>query len=95
MRKMAVLEILFGRDRQHDNNPDKVRCTAQILWNLAHLRSSQYSSFMATMNVKDNHETVGSVARKFRNFESIIHGLMQAHFSAVVKSRRGCLGVTL
>ena len=27
LREVAVLEVLFGRDGQHDNDPDKARCT--------------------------------------------------------------------
>ena len=31
LKEVAVLEVLFGRDGQHDNNPDKVRCTGHML----------------------------------------------------------------
>lgn len=41
---------------------------------------------MATLNAEDTRETVGSTASKLRNYESTVHGLMQAHVSAVVKS---------
>lgn len=86
LREVAVVEVLFGRDGQHDNDPDKVRCTGEILGCLAHLGPSQYSTFMATLNVEDTQETVGSTASKLRNFESTVQGLMQAHISSVVKS---------
>ncbi|RMB99548.1 hypothetical protein DUI87_23801 [Hirundo rustica rustica] len=36
----------------------------------------------------NNRETVGSVANKLRNYESMISGLMQAQVSAVVKELR-------
>ena len=35
LREVAILQILFERGGQHDNDPDKVRCTEQMLWNLA------------------------------------------------------------
>ncbi|KAF4794069.1 hypothetical protein TURU_105321 [Turdus rufiventris] len=56
-----------------------------MLWNLANLGPSQYTTFIATINADTNQETVGSVANKLRNFESMINGPMQAHVSAVVK----------
>ncbi|KAF4790713.1 hypothetical protein TURU_138170 [Turdus rufiventris] len=84
-REVAVLEVLFGRGRQHENDPDKVRCTGQMLWNVANLGPSQYTSFIATINADSNQETVSSVANKLRNFESMISVPMQAHVSAVVK----------
>lgn len=40
LREVAVLEVLFGRDGQHDRDPDKVRCTGQVLWSLANLGPS-------------------------------------------------------
>ncbi|XP_005042583.1 PREDICTED: uncharacterized protein LOC101816049 [Ficedula albicollis] len=80
LREVAVLEVLFGRDGQHDNDPDKVRCTGQMLWNLATLGPSQYTAFIAMINA-DNKETVGSVTSQLRNFES----MMEAYVSAVVK----------
>lgn len=86
LRQVAVLEVLFGRDGQHGKDPEKVRCTGEILGSLAHLGPSQYSTFMATLNVEDTQETVGSTASKFRNFESTVQGPMQAHISSVVMS---------
>ncbi|KAF4804500.1 hypothetical protein TURU_007280 [Turdus rufiventris] len=56
-----------------------------MLWNLANLGPSQYTTFIAMITADNNQETVGSVANKFRNFESMIDGPMQAHVSAVVK----------
>ncbi|KAF4804390.1 hypothetical protein TURU_008439 [Turdus rufiventris] len=56
-----------------------------MLWNLENLGQSQYATFIATINANNNQETVGSVANKLRNFESMINGPMQAHVSAVVK----------
>ncbi|TRZ09397.1 hypothetical protein HGM15179_017708 [Zosterops borbonicus] len=50
LREVAVLEVLFGRGGQHDNDPDKVRCTGQMLWNLATLGPSEYTTFIATIN---------------------------------------------
>ncbi|XP_005061071.1 PREDICTED: uncharacterized protein LOC101811939 [Ficedula albicollis] len=54
LREVAILEVHFGRDGQHDNDPDKVRCTGQMLWNLATLGPSQYTTFIAMINA-DNH----------------------------------------
>ncbi|RMC16306.1 hypothetical protein DUI87_08522 [Hirundo rustica rustica] len=88
LREVAVLEVLFGRGEQHDNDPDKVRCTGQMLWNLATLGPSQYATFIATINPDNNRETVGSVANKLRNYESMISGPMQAQVSAVAKELR-------
>ncbi|RMC16846.1 hypothetical protein DUI87_06099 [Hirundo rustica rustica] len=88
LREVAVLEVLFGRGGQHDNDPDKVRCTGQMLWNLATLGPSQYATFIATIHPDNNRETVGSVANKLRNYESIISGPMQAQVSAVAKELR-------
>ncbi|RMB87999.1 hypothetical protein DUI87_35636 [Hirundo rustica rustica] len=88
LREVAVLEVLFGRGGQHDNDPDKVRCTGQMLWNLATLGPSQYATFIATLNPDNNRETVGSVAHKLRNYESMISGPMQAQVSAVAKELR-------
>ncbi|RMC20903.1 hypothetical protein DUI87_01756 [Hirundo rustica rustica] len=88
LREVAVLEVLFGRGGQHDNDPDKVRCTGEMLWNLATLGPSQYATFIATIHPDDNRETVGSVANKLRNYESIISGPMQAQVSAVAKELR-------
>ncbi|XP_064277599.1 uncharacterized protein LOC135301191 [Passer domesticus] len=85
LREVAVLEVLFGRDGQHNNDPDKVRCTGQMLWSLANLGPSQYTTFIATIDADTNRETVGSVANKLRNYESMINGPMQAHISAVIK----------
>ncbi|RMC11838.1 hypothetical protein DUI87_11964 [Hirundo rustica rustica] len=85
LREVVVLEVLFGRGGQHDNDPDKVRCTGQMLWNLAALGPSQYATFIATINPDTNRETVGSVANKLRNYESIISGPVQAQVSAVAK----------
>ncbi|TRZ10533.1 hypothetical protein HGM15179_016574 [Zosterops borbonicus] len=85
LREVAILEVLFGRDGQHDNDPDKVRCTGQMLWSLANLGPSQYTTFIATIDADTNRETVGSVANKLRNYESMINGPMQAHISAVIK----------
>ncbi|RMC19687.1 hypothetical protein DUI87_03250 [Hirundo rustica rustica] len=88
LREVAVLEVLFGRGGQHDNDPDKVRCTGQMLWNLATLGPSQYATYIATIHPDNNRETVGSVANKLRNYESIISGPMQAQVSAVAKGLR-------
>ncbi|RMB91858.1 hypothetical protein DUI87_31786 [Hirundo rustica rustica] len=88
LREVAVLEVLFGRGGQHDNDPDKVRCTGQILWNLASLGPSQYATFIATIHPDNNRETVGSVANKLRNYESMISGSMQAQVSALAKELR-------
>ncbi|RMC00733.1 hypothetical protein DUI87_22415 [Hirundo rustica rustica] len=88
LRDVAVLEVLFGRGGQHDDDPDKVRCTGQMLWNLATLRPSQYATFIATIHPDNNRETVGSVANKLRNYESIISGPMQAQVCAVAKELR-------
>ncbi|RMB92485.1 hypothetical protein DUI87_31127 [Hirundo rustica rustica] len=88
LREVAVLEVLFGRGGPHDNDPDKVRCTGQMLWNLATLGPSQYATFIATINPDNNQETVGSVANKLRNYESIISSPMQAQVSAVAKELR-------
>ncbi|RMC20872.1 hypothetical protein DUI87_01725 [Hirundo rustica rustica] len=88
LREVAVLEVLFGRGGQHDNDPDKVRCTGKMLWNLATLGPSQYATFIATIHPDNNRETVGSVANKLRNYESIISGPMQAQVSAVAKELR-------
>ncbi|RMC02414.1 hypothetical protein DUI87_21584 [Hirundo rustica rustica] len=86
--EVAVLEVLFGRGGQHDNDPDKVRCTGQMLGNLATLGPSQYATYIATIHPDNNRETVGSVANKLRNYESIINGPMQAQVSAVAKELR-------
>ncbi|RMB89430.1 hypothetical protein DUI87_34190 [Hirundo rustica rustica] len=88
LREVAVLEVLFRRGRQHDNDPDKVKCTRQMLWNLATLRPSQYATYIATIHPDTNRETVGSVANKLRNYESIICSPMQAQVSAVAKELR-------
>ncbi|RMC20397.1 hypothetical protein DUI87_01246 [Hirundo rustica rustica] len=88
LREVAALEVLFGRGGQHDNDPNKVRCTGQMLWNLATLGPSQYATFVATINADNNRETVGSVANKLRNYESMISGPMQAQVSAMVKELR-------
>ncbi|RMC09665.1 hypothetical protein DUI87_13451 [Hirundo rustica rustica] len=88
LREVAVLEVLFGRGGQHDNDPDKVRCTGQMLWNLATLGPSQYAIYIATIHPDNNRETVGSVANKLRNYESIICGPMQAQVSAMAKELR-------
>ncbi|RMC12507.1 hypothetical protein DUI87_10025 [Hirundo rustica rustica] len=88
LREVAVLEVLFGRGGQHDNDPDKVRCTGQMLWNLATLGPSQYTTYIATIHPDNNRETVGSVANKLRNYESIISGPMQAQVSALAKELR-------
>ncbi|RMC11837.1 hypothetical protein DUI87_11963 [Hirundo rustica rustica] len=85
LREVVVLEVLFGRGGQHDNDPDKVRCTGQMLWNPATLGPSQYATFIATIHPDNNRETVGSVANKLRNYESIISGPVQAQVSAVAK----------
>ncbi|OWK54466.1 Gag-Pol polyprotein [Lonchura striata] len=85
LREVAALEVLFGRDGQHDNDPDKVRCTGQMLWSLANLGPCQCTTFIAMINADTNQETVGSAANKFRNCESMINGPMQAHVSAVIK----------
>ncbi|RMB92989.1 hypothetical protein DUI87_30495 [Hirundo rustica rustica] len=88
LREVAVLEVLFGGGGQHDNDPNKVRCTGQMLWNLATLGPSQYATFIATIHPDNNRETVGSVANKLRNYESMISGPMQAQVSAVAKELR-------
>ncbi|RMC16645.1 hypothetical protein DUI87_06584 [Hirundo rustica rustica] len=88
LREVAVLEVLFGRGGQHDNDPDKVRCTGQMLWNLATLGPSQYATYIATIHPHNNRETVGSVANKLRNYGSVISGPRQAQVSAVVKILR-------
>ncbi|RMC20460.1 hypothetical protein DUI87_01310 [Hirundo rustica rustica] len=88
LREVAVLEVLFGRGGQHDNDPDKVKCTGQMLWNLATLGPSQYATYIATIHPDTNRETVGSVANKLRNYESIISGPMQAQVSAVAEELR-------
>ncbi|RMC04284.1 hypothetical protein DUI87_19103 [Hirundo rustica rustica] len=88
LREVAVLEVLFGRGGQHNNDPDKVRCTGQMLWNLATLGPSQYATYIATIHPDTNRETVGSVANKLRNYESIISGPVQAQVSAVAKELR-------
>ncbi|RMC20516.1 hypothetical protein DUI87_01367 [Hirundo rustica rustica] len=88
LREVTVLEGLFGRGGQHDNDPDKVRCTGQMLWNLAALGPSQYATYIATIHPDNTRETVGSVANKLRNYESMISGPMQAQVSAVVKELR-------
>ncbi|RMC20946.1 hypothetical protein DUI87_01800 [Hirundo rustica rustica] len=88
LREVAVLEVLFGRGGQHDNDPDKVRCTGQMLWNLATLGPSQYATFIATIHPDNNRETVGSVANKLRNYKGMISGPMQAKVSALAKELR-------
>ncbi|RMC09799.1 hypothetical protein DUI87_13586 [Hirundo rustica rustica] len=59
-----------------------------MLWNLATLGPSQYATFIATINPDNNRETVGSVANKLRNYESMISGPMQAPVSALAKELR-------
>ncbi|RMC17001.1 hypothetical protein DUI87_06258 [Hirundo rustica rustica] len=59
-----------------------------MLWNLATLGPSQYATYIATIHPDNNRETVGSVANKLRNYESIISGPMQAQVSAVAKELR-------
>ncbi|RMC05605.1 hypothetical protein DUI87_17690 [Hirundo rustica rustica] len=49
---------------------------------------SQYTTFIVTINADNNRETVGSVANKLRNYESMISGPMQTQVSAVVKELR-------
>ncbi|RMC20303.1 hypothetical protein DUI87_01150 [Hirundo rustica rustica] len=49
---------------------------------------SQYATYIATIHPDNNRETVGSVANKLRNYESIISGPMQAQVSAVAKELR-------
>ncbi|RMC15121.1 hypothetical protein DUI87_07302 [Hirundo rustica rustica] len=49
---------------------------------------SQYATYIATIHPDTNRETVGSVANKLRNYESIIGGPMQAQVSAVAKELR-------
>ncbi|RMC05563.1 hypothetical protein DUI87_18760 [Hirundo rustica rustica] len=88
LREVAILEVLFGRGGQHNNDPDKVRYTGQMLWNLAPLRPSQYAIFIATINANNNREAVGSIANKLRNYESMISGPMQGQVSATVKELR-------
>ncbi|RMC04414.1 hypothetical protein DUI87_19236 [Hirundo rustica rustica] len=56
-----------------------------MLWNLATLGPSQYATFIATIHPDNNRETVGSVANKLGNYESMISGPMQAQVSAVAK----------
>lgn len=53
LRGVTVLEAFFGRDGP--DNPDKVRCSGQVLWSLAHPGPSQYSTFMAMspLNAED------------------------------------------
>ncbi|KAF4805505.1 hypothetical protein TURU_000714 [Turdus rufiventris] len=80
LREVAVLEVLFGRDGQHDNDPDKVKCTGQMLWNLAKLGPSQCTAYLAIINADENQTTVGSVTNQLRNFE----GMMQTYVSACV-----------
>ncbi|KAF4796716.1 hypothetical protein TURU_081865 [Turdus rufiventris] len=55
-----------------------------MLWNLANLGPSQYTTIVM-INADDNRETVSSVAKKLRNFDSLTNDLMQAHVSAMVK----------
>ncbi|RMC13464.1 hypothetical protein DUI87_08537 [Hirundo rustica rustica] len=88
LREVAVLEVLFGGVDSMIMTPTKVRCTGQMLWNLATLGPSQYATFIATINAHNSQETVGSVANKLRNYESMICGPMQAQVSAVVKELR-------
>ncbi|TRZ07927.1 hypothetical protein HGM15179_019174, partial [Zosterops borbonicus] len=45
LREVAVLEVLFGRTGQHDNDPNKVKCTGKM-WNLATHRPPQYTTFI-------------------------------------------------
>ncbi|RMC19330.1 hypothetical protein DUI87_03938 [Hirundo rustica rustica] len=52
------------------------------------LGPSQYATFIATLNPDNNRETVGFVANKLRNYESIISGPMQAQVSAMAKELR-------
>ncbi|RMB98554.1 hypothetical protein DUI87_24770 [Hirundo rustica rustica] len=59
-----------------------------MLWNLATLGPSQYATYIATIHPDNNRETVGSVANKLRNYESIISSPMQAQVSAVAKELR-------
>ncbi|RMC12213.1 hypothetical protein DUI87_09724 [Hirundo rustica rustica] len=68
LREVAVLEVLFGSGGQHDNDLDKVRCTGQMLWNLATLGPSQYATYIATIHPDNNRETVGSAANELRNY---------------------------
>ncbi|TRZ07257.1 hypothetical protein HGM15179_019853 [Zosterops borbonicus] len=84
LREVAVLEVLFGSGGQHDNDPNNVRCTGQM-WYLATQVPPQYTTFIAAIIPDTNRETVGSVANKLRNYESMISGPMQAQVSAVVK----------
>ncbi|KAF4796453.1 hypothetical protein TURU_083929 [Turdus rufiventris] len=86
LRVVEVLEVFFGRSGQHDNDPNKVRCTGQMLWNLANLGPSKYTTFIATINADNNQETVAYVTNKLRNCQSMINGPMQVHVSAVIKS---------
>ncbi|XP_041875974.1 uncharacterized protein LOC121660630 [Corvus kubaryi] len=85
LREVAILEVLFGKDGQHDNDPDKVRCTGQMMWNLARLGPSQYTTFIATIDADNTRETVGSVANRLRHYDSMINGPLKAHVSAVVQ----------
>ena len=54
LREVAVLEILFGRDGQSDNDPNKVRCTGPMMWNLAKVGPQPYTTFIATIDAENN-----------------------------------------
>lgn len=82
---MAVWEVLFGKGEQHGNDSDKVRYAGQMLWNLANVGPSQYTTFIVAINADNNDETVDSVANSLRNYKSMINGLMQTRVSAMVK----------
>ncbi|RMB96233.1 hypothetical protein DUI87_27296 [Hirundo rustica rustica] len=88
LREVAVLEVHFGRGGQHDNDPD----TSQV-----HRANAVESGNSRTISIRhihcnnhpdNNRKTVGPVANKLRNYESIISGPMQAQVSAVAKELR-------
>ncbi|RMB89182.1 hypothetical protein DUI87_34444 [Hirundo rustica rustica] len=70
LREVVVLEVLFGRGGQHDNDPNQDRCTGNMLWNLATRGPPQYTTFIATINPDTSLETVGSVTNKLKNYET-------------------------
>ncbi|XP_071415742.1 uncharacterized protein [Pithys albifrons albifrons] len=83
LREMAVMDVLFGRGGQTNNDPDKVRCTPYMWWILSRTGPAEYTEFLASIYREENQETVGAVANKLWIYEGMTHSPMQARISAV------------
>ncbi|KAJ7413849.1 hypothetical protein BTVI_42303 [Pitangus sulphuratus] len=80
---MPLLEVLFGRDIQATDYPDKVKCTPLMWWIFIRMGPSAHVSYLTSLEAGEKRDPVTFIANKLRMYDSMVHGPLQARISSV------------